>query len=220
MCLTRAVVSGARRGGLQEHEVESYAQFLSALFEIFPQLPHDTPYAIDGNGNFRTLRELYDHSEVSFRIIFKESEKEMFLHPRLQQLCSFTAQDGFCKIITGHHYLSAAKHIQEKALMCNWKEDGHERLKKHAWDVYTRLIADIDSITEDLSFLKMLERVYFVPIRREFSDYPRFRLVKMIGVANRRLFGSFTNCVLPEYVDVCWSQVSFGVFIDDGVLTN
>ncbi|TGZ81646.1 hypothetical protein EX30DRAFT_252291 [Ascodesmis nigricans] len=206
-CLKRVVVAGTQRGELHDHEVELYAQFLMTVFELQHKIPLDAPYAVDGNGKYRLLRDLYDDHDPFFGIIFKGMEREKFLHPKLRRLPCLTVNEGLCKAVTGHHYVMAAKQIQEKALMCNWKEEGHEELKKQAWTVYTRLIADVDGIADDPSFLTMLERTCFIPIRRELSEYPKFRTAKMTAIANRRLFGSFADCALPEYVDVCWSQV-------------
>lgn len=196
---------------IQQHKIigeefGQYAKFLVVVYQLLPEIPIEWPLACDGNLRYRKINELYDHRNPFFEASFRGFESEKFLHIRLRKF--WDKNSGLISKVVPHDFVAAAKQIQMRGLLDNgWREETNLRLHEDARTVFRALCACWEDLGGGLGLMQKLLRVCFIPTRRGFSSYPRFRKIRMQSLASRRPFNCFQDLVLLEYVDVCWSQV-------------
>jgi len=191
---------------LCEEEVEQYASFLSVVLQLILVIPIEWPLACDGGLRYRKINELYDHRNPFFRASLRGGENEKFLHTKLQRF--WDQNNGLRADATAHDYVNAAKQIQIRGLLDNnWKKEPDTQLQGDAQTVYQTLCLQWDTMKDEPALMERLLRICFIPTKRKFTMQPRFRMIRMQSLANRRPFNCFQELVLLGYVDICWSQV-------------
>ncbi|KAI5790782.1 hypothetical protein FPQ18DRAFT_337038, partial [Pyronema domesticum] len=194
------------RHKLCEEQVNDYSSFLSAVLQVIPELPQEWSLAIDINLKYRKVDDLYDHRNRFFTSAFRGIEADKFLHPAIRKF--WDKDSGLRTTPSSFDFITAAKQIQIRGLLdTGWKTNPDLQLQEDAETVYQTLCSDWD---EEADLMERLLRICFVPTKRSWiSHQPRFRQIRMNSLANRRPFNSFHELILPEYLDLCWSQCVF-----------
>jgi hypothetical protein len=202
---------------LCEEEVNDYSSFLSAVLQVIPELPQEWSLAIDINLKYRKVDDLYDHRNRFFTAAFRGIEADKFLHPAIRKF--WDKDSGFRTTPSSFDFITAAKQIQIRGLLdTGWKTNPDLQLQEDAETVYQTLCSNWD---EEADLMERLLRICFVPTKRSWiSHQPRFRQIRMNSLANRRPFNSFHELILPEYLDLCWSQVRIPISLSFNTTTN
>lgn len=207
--IQRYLIQDIRQHKICQEEVDQYCSFLAVVLQLIPVMPTEWPLACDGSLRFRKIDELYDHRNPFFKASFRGSEGDKFLHAKVRK---FWDEDSGLKTgVTAQDYVTAAKQIQLRGLLDNgWKENLDTQLQADARTVYQTLCLGWgDTGNNEPTLVERLSRICFIPTRRRFTQQPRFRMIRMQSLANRRPFNCFQELVLLEHVDICWSQVRF-----------
>lgn len=178
-----------------------------ALLKVLLNETHDVcsryPIGVDGNGRFCMLDTLYASDVPVFMAAFRDLENTHFLHPDYRNM-DIWQRSPIQKTITEGRYLASARSIQRRATEGQAKD---HNLMQDAKAVFEHLSWDTPEMRQWNSITwRDLSKITFVPTRAVSMANPEHRRSRMQELSGDTKFTTFINGILPDHVDVAWSQ--------------
>ncbi|TGZ81070.1 hypothetical protein EX30DRAFT_395880 [Ascodesmis nigricans] len=196
----------AQGGVIPATELKSYAKFLRQLGDQhhYRSLLSDHPILFDGNRRFCRANTLYDHREKTFMAAFRDSELDMFLHPKLRPLSVHISK--LISRVNPRTMLQSAQSIEQRVQMID-ENDLAQRAQLYR-DAETVWNSTIHMATQygSHSPLSNLTHLRFIPT--DVTQAQSHRRDKMVEIYHQT--GGLTTVndgIISSEVPIAWSQL-------------